>query len=320
MKKRLEDRLREAIRVRHFSYRTEEAYVGWYRRFVLWHGKRHPDEMGEKEVVEFLSDLAVRRKVAASTQNQALNALVFLYQHVLGRELVGMEPVRAKGKRRMPVVLTVSEISRLLKCAEGTEGLICRLMYGCGLRLNEGLSLRVKDVDLEGGKLDVRFGKGGKDRVIPLPKSLIGDLKVHRDRTRLLYEADLKRGGPNVHLPNAFGGKHEMAARSWFWYWFFPSFSRSVDPRSGEVRRHHVMDGAVSRELARCVEVVGIHKRVTAHVLRHSFATHLLLKGVDLRTVQDLMGHGDVRTTEIYTKLARAMRGEIRSPLDELQD
>ena len=315
---KLEDRLRGVLRRKHYSMKTEESYVGWYRRYVIWHGKRHPAEMGAREVESFLTHLAVTRKVAGVTQNQAMNALVFLYREVLDLKLEGIDALRAKHEKHLPVVLTKEEAGRLLRGVEGDAGMVCQLLYGCGLRVAEALALRVKDVDLGGGKLEVRGGKGNKDRVIGLPRSLVTSLGVHKERLRLLHEADLREGVPGVFMPNALDVKMPNAGKSWPWQWFFPSPSLSVDPRSGTRRRHHLHEIGITRELARAAKLARVEKRVTAHVLRHSFATHLILRGVDIRSIQELLGHSDVRTTEIYTKLARAMRGEIVSPLDEL--
>lgn len=315
----LESELRGELRKRHYSGRTEESYAGWYRRFVLWHGKRHPREMGAAEISAFLTHLAVDGNVSAATQNQALNALVFLYRQVLGVELQGIDAERAKPRKRLPVVLTQGEVAELLKGLSGeATGLLCRLIYGCGLRVAEALGLRIKDVDLEGGKLEVRGGKGDKDRVIPLPKTLLPALREHRARIQQWHEKDRREGVPGVALPTALAEKTPSAGTSWPWFWFFPAKSLSTDPRSGVTRRHHLHEIGVTRELARAAGLARLPRRVTAHALRHSFATHLLLRGVDIRSVQELLGHADVRTTEIYTKLARAMRGEIRSPLDDL--
>jgi len=237
---------------------------------------------------------------------------------VLEIELAGIEAKRARHAKRLPVVLTTDEVGALLRGMRGDAGLACKLLYGCGLRVAEVLALRVKDVDLAGGKVEVRGGKGDKDRVLTLPTSLAQPLKEHRERVALLHQADRAAGLPGVSLPGAMETKHPAAALSWEWFWLFPGSRVSTDPRSGIVRRHHLHDIAISRELARAAKLAGIPKRVTAHVLRHSFATHLLLRGVDIRSVQELLGHADVRTTEIYTQLARAMRGEITSPLDDL--
>jgi integron integrase len=315
---KLEDQLRAVLRRKHYSLKTEETYVGWYRRYVLWHKKRHPRDMGEAEVEAFLTGLAVEGKVGAKTQNQALNAVLFLYREVLRMDLLGIDALRAKTTKRLPVVLTKDEVSRLLRAVGGDAGLACRLLYGCGLRVAEVLALRVKDVDLGGGKLEVRGGKGDKDRVVTLPKSVLEALGTHRERVRLQYEADARDGMPGVYLPDALEVKFPKAGKSWEWYWFFPSPTLSVDPRTGERRRHHLHEAGIARELARATGLARVEKRVTAHVLRHSFATHLILRGVDIRSIQELLGHVDVRTTEIYTQLARAMRGEIVSPLDDL--
>ena len=315
---KLEDQLRDTMRFKHLSLKTEESYVGWYRRYVLWHGKKHPADMGAEEVEAFLTYLAVERKLAASSQNQALNALVFLYREVLKVDLKGVDAQRAKYNRRLPTVLTQSEVAELLKAVKGEAGLLCKLLYGCGLRVAEGLALRVKDVDLNGGTVTVRGGKGDKDRIVTLPKTLLQPITEHRARIEQIYKHDRASGLGGVYLPNAMAVKQPAAAESWEWFWLFPSPSLSMDPRSGIQRRHHVNDINISRELARASKMAGLTKRVTAHVLRHSFATHLILRGVDIRSIQGLLGHVDVRTTEIYTQLAKAIRGEITSPLDDL--
>lgn len=315
---KIEDQLKNAIRLKQFSLRTEESYVGWYRRYVLWHGKRHPAEMGAGEVEAFLTHLAVERKLAAVSQNQALNALLFLYREVLRMELGGIDAKRAKHAKRLPVVLTQGEVAELLMGVKGEAGIVCKLLYGCGLRVAEALGLRVKDVDVRGGTVSVRGGKGDKDRIVTLPKSQVQPLTEHRARIERLHKQDREAGLPGVALPHAMAVKHPAAAESWEWFWMFPSAAPSVDPRSGIRRRHHLHEINISRELARAAKMAGLTKRVTAHVLRHSFATHLILRGVDIRSIQGLLGHADVRTTEIYTELARAMRGEITSPLDDL--
>lgn len=281
---KLEEQLRHAIRLRHYSLKTEDSYVGWYRRYVLWHEKRHPAQMGAGEVEAFLTHLAVNLGVAAGTQNQALSALLFLYKEVLGMELEGIDAKRAKTKRKLPVVLTREETGRLLRAVAGEAGLVCRLLYGCGLRVSEGLRLRIKDVDLDGAKVEVRGGKGDKDRVVTLPKALVPLLREHRERVRLLHEAERKAGLPGVFLPEALKVKLPSAGVSWEWFWLFPSVKLSEDPRSGVTLRHHLHEINVSRELARAAKLAGLEKRVTAHALRHSFATHLLLRGVELMT------------------------------------
>ncbi|MBL9113728.1 MAG: integron integrase [Verrucomicrobiaceae bacterium] len=307
------------MRRKQMSLRTEDTYVGWYKRYVRWAGLRHPRELGAAEVSGFLTSLAMDGDVVASTQNQAFQALVFLYKEVLGLELNGIDAFRAKVLRRLPVVLTKEEVGQLLKLVKGPAGLACQLLYGCGLRIAEVMRLRVKDVDLSGGKLEVRAGKGDKDRVATLPRSMTERLRVHLENVRAVYEADVLNQRSGVKLPGALAVKSPKAAESWEWFWFFPSGQISEDPREpGVRRRHHLHEIMISRELSRVAKLAGIEKRVTAHTLRHSFATHLVLRGVDIRSVQQLLGHTDVRTTEIYTELARAMRGEITSPLDDL--
>ncbi len=309
------------MRVRHYSRRTEEAYVQWYKRFVIFQKgvqgeMRHPAEMGTEEIGAFLTHLAVSRDLAASSQNQALNALVFLYREVLKIPLEGIEAVRAKRTGYLPVVLTQTEVGALLQGVKGDAGLAIKLLYGCGLRVAEVLALRVKDVDVGGGKLEVRGGKGDKSRVLTLPTRLREPLGEHLGRVKAVFEADRRDGVPGVHLPHAMAVKNPGAAESWPWFWFFPS-SR-VYANNGLHGRHHLHEIAITRELARAARLAGLTKRVTAHAMRHSFATHLILRGVDIRSIQKLLGHADVRTTEIYTQLAGAMRGEIASPLDDL--
>ncbi len=315
----MERELVGALRREHYSLRTEQSYVAWYRRFVLWHGKRHPQNMGAADLSAFLTHLAVNRSVGAATQNQALNAIVFLYKHVLQKPLEGIDAVRARRRHRLPNVLTAQEISRLLEgVSMEPAGLVVRLLYGCGLRVNEALSLRIKDVDLEGGNLEIHGGKGDKDRAVGLPKSLRTALQAHRTRIQQWHRTDRATNAPGVILPGALVVKSPRAAQSWPWFWFFPSKSLSLDPRSGLARRHHLHEIGISRELERAATRAELSRRVTAHTLRHSFATHLLLKGVDIRSVQGLLGHADVRTTLVYTELARSLRGDIVSPLDDL--
>lgn len=314
---RLLDRLRAAIRVRHYSIRTEEAYVDWARRYVLFHRKRHPKEMGPAELTAFLTHLATERGVSASTQNQAKSALLFLYREVLGQELPWLdEVVAAKPGKRLPVVLTQTEVRRLLGATSGTMGLVVSLLYGTGMRLLEGLRLRVKDVEFTRREIIVREGKGNKDRVTVLPENLMLPLKAHLDKVKALHERDLDAGFGEVYLPDALAVKYPNAARSWGWQYVFPSAVRSVDPRSGTERRHHLHEASVQRAVREAAKLADIHKPVTPHVLRHSFATHLLQAGYDIRTVQELLGHKDVATTMIYTHvLNRGGRGVV-SPLD----
>lgn len=316
---RLLDRVRGEVRVRHYSLRTEETYVGWIRRFILFHRKRHPAEMGAREVEAFLSHLASERQVSASTQNQAKAALLFLYKHVLGAELPWLDGVvQAKPSRHLPVVLDSGDVRRVLDGMEGTTGLVARLLYGTGMRLMEGLRLRVKDLAFDRGEVIVRAGKGNKDRVTMLPGSLVDLLKVHLAKVRKLHQKDLEEGFGEVYLPDALGEKYPGAARTWGWQWVFPSANRSVDPRSGQERRHHVAPETVQRAVRTAAQAADLSQPVTPHVLRHSFATHLLRSGYDIRTVQELLGHKDVETTMIYTHvLNRGGRG-VASPLDQL--
>ncbi|MEK6807299.1 MAG: integron integrase [Pseudomonadota bacterium] len=317
---RLLDLVREQIRTRHYSLRTEETYIHWIKRFILFHGKRHPREMGASEVEAFLSDLATRGKVAANTQNLALAAILFLYRDVLDIKLPWLKDVvRAKKSQRLPTVLTRREASALLDHLEDdTTGLIVRLLYGAGLRLMEGLRLRVKDVDLERREITVREGKGGKDRVAPLPESLVAPMRAHLGRRRSLFDEAVKAGHADVAMPDALARKYPGAAREWGWQYVFVARSLSTDPVSGAVRYHHVEEKPVQRAVKRAADLARIAKPVSPHVLRHSFATHLLEAGYDIRTVQELLGHSDVSTTMIYTHvLNRGTRGVV-SPLDSL--
>ncbi|MBP5987938.1 MAG: integron integrase [Azonexus sp.] len=314
---KLLDRVRERIRFKHYSIRTEDSYVQWIRRFILFHGKRHPSEMGAVEVEAFLTHLAVEGNVAASTQNQARSALLFLYKDVLGSELPWLNNVeQAKKPRRLPVVLTEDEVRDLLANLEGVHWLVAGLLYGSGLRLMEALRLRVQDVDFKRREILVRNGKGFKDRVTMLPDKLAARLQSHLATVKLLHEKDLAEGYGEVHLPYALDRKYPNAGTSWGWQYVFPSGNRSVDPRTGKTRRHHVDEQTIQRAVKQAVRTAGLVKPATPHTLRHSFATHLLQKGQDIRTVQELLGHEDVQTTMIYTHvLNRGGRG-VTSPLD----
>jgi integron integrase len=314
---RLLDQVRDKIRLKHYSIRTEQAYTDWVKRFVLFHKKRHPKDMSAGEVEQFLTHLAVAGKVSASTQNQAKSALLFLYRDVLSIDLPWLdEVVAAKSGKRLPVVLTVQETQRLLERVEDTSGLIARLLYGSGMRVMEGVRLRVKDVDFQRRELIVREGKGNKDRVTMLPQSLIEPLQQHLLRVKTLHERDLEAGFGNVYLPFALERKYPAAGREWHWQYVFPAAKRSIDPRSDVERRHHVSDQAVQRAVRQAARDANLTKPVTPHTLRHSFATHLLQSGYDIRTVQELLGHKDVQTTMIYTHvLNRGGRGVV-SPLD----
>jgi integron integrase len=317
-KARLFDQVREVIRLKHYSLRTENTYLEWMKRFIFFHQKRHPREMGAPEVKAFLTDLAVHRQVAASTQNQALNALVFLYQEVLGITLgeIG-EFARAKRPKRLPVVLTRAEVQRLLAAMEGTYLLMGRLLYGTGMRLMECIRLRVKDVDFERNQITVRDGKGEKDRVTVLPGKVKDALRDHMERVKVRHEQDLLDGRGQVYLPYALTRKYPAADREWGWQWVFPSAKLSVDPRSGKERRHHVQEVGLQRAVKEAVRWAGITKPASCHSLRHSFATHLLEAGYDIRTVQELLGHQDVSTTMIYTHVMAQPGIGVRSPLDD---
>jgi integron integrase len=312
------DQLRDRLRLRHYSLRTEQAYVHWVKRYILFHGKRHPAEMGKAEVEAFLTHLAVERHVAASTQTQALSALLFLYKEVLSVELPWLsELTRAKRPARLPTVLTREEVRLLLRCVDDpTLALVIRLLYGTGMRLLEALRLRVKDVEFARREILVRDGKGGKDRVTMLPASLVEPLQAHLRVVRAQHAADLRMGHGEVWLPDALAVKYPNAVRDWGWQYVFPAAAFSVDPRSGAVRRHHLDEKRVQRAVRRAAQRAGLVKPVSPHTLRHSFATHLLEGGYDIRTVQELLGHSDVSTTMIYTHvLNRGGRGVV-SPLD----
>lgn len=314
---KLLDLLRDRLRLKHYSIRTETQYVQWVRRFILFHGKRHPQEMGAKEVEAFLTHLAVEGRVAAATQNQALSALLFLYRELLHINLPWLdEVVRAKRPARLPVVLTREEVQSVLGRTEGTYGLMLRLLYGTGMRLMECVRLRVKDVDFSRAEIIVRDGKGAKDRVTMLPQRIAAELQAHLQRRRHLYEDDLAKGMASVYLPNALDRKYTNAENEWAWQYVFVAKSYSIDPRSGTERRHHIDEKLVQRAMKRAVQEAGISKPATPHTLRHSFATHLLQGGYDIRTVQELLGHADVATTMIYTHVLNKGGRGVVSPLD----
>jgi integron integrase len=313
---RLLDQVRGAIRARHYSFRTEDAYVAWIRRFLAFHRMRHPLEMGAPEITAFLTALAVRLKVSASSQKQAFSAVLFLYRDVLDRELTGLDAVvRAKPPLRLPLVLSRQEIALLLARLRGRPLLMASLLYGSGLRLLECARLRVKDLDFDRRELLVRDGKGRKDRVTLLPSGLVPVLKRHLDRVKSLHHRDVSRG-VGVELPYALDRKYPAAAREWAWRWVFPAARTYADRSTGEIRRHHLHESALQREIRRAVVEAGLSKPATCHTLRHSFATHLLESGYDIRTIQELLGHSDINTTMIYTHvLNRGGRG-VLSPLD----
>ena len=316
---KLIEQLRAAIRLRHYSIRTETAYVQWVIRFVRFHGMRHPSELAGREVTEFLSHLATEGNVAASTQQQALSALLFLYKTVLEIDLPWLNDlVRPKKPARLPVVLNVDEVQRLLLAMRGTQAFMGQLLYGTGMRLLECLRLRVKDVDFTRREITIRDGKGAKDRVTVLPISLIPALQQQMAEANALFAQDRRAGRAGVYLPHALERKYPEAGKSWMWFWVFPAAGLSIDPRTGLERRHHAQEKPLQRALKKAVSDAGISKPASVHTLRHSFATHLLQNGYDIRTVQELLGHSDVSTTMIYTHvLNRGGRGVI-SPADAL--
>jgi len=317
---RLLEQVQQAIRRLHYSRRTEETYVHWIRHFIYWTGKRHPATLGEPEVTAFLSHLATERNVAAATQNQALAALLFLYKQVLSRELGWFDDlVRAKRPVRLPVVLTRGEVTALLAQLKGTHRLMASSLYGAGLRLMECLRLRVKDIDIAYRQILVRDGKGGKDRVTMLPESAVQPLHEQLGEAKRLHEIDLREGFGEVHLPYALARKYPRAGYEWGWQYVFPSSKRSTDPEDGVIRRHHLDESVLARSLKEARRNAGIAKPVSAHVLRHSFATHLLQSGSDIRTVQELLGHSDVSTTMIYTHVMNKGARGVKSPLDRLE-
>ena len=314
---RLLDQVRERIRFQHYSIRTEEAYIGWIRRFILFHDKRHPRDMGAAEVEAFLSSLASQRRVTASTQNQALSALLFLYRDVLGIDLPWMEGIkRAKRPERLPVVLTPVEVKAVIARLDGQHHLMAGLLYGAGLRLMECVRLRVKDVDTHSRQLIVRDGKGGKDRRTVLPDNLLASLEAQIERVREVHRQDLAAGLGAVWLPHALARKYPSAPKETGWQYVFFASRHSVDPRSGATRRHHIDEKSLQRAVRQAVRDAGIEKPASCHTFRHSFATHLLEAGYDIRTIQALLGHKDVKTTMIYTHVADCGGAGVRSPLD----
>ena len=313
------DQVRNSIRTRHYSIRTEKAYVGWIRRYILFHKKRHPKDLAEEHVAAFLTHLAVNRHVSPSTQNQALNALVFLYKQIIGRPLGDiLGAVRAKRPQRLPTVLTQNEVRRLFREIDGVYWLPTCLLYGSGLRLMECLRLRVKDLDFDHRAITVRSGKGGKDRIVTLPDPCIDTLKRQLELVRNLHEKDLSDGFGAVWLPYALERKYPQAAKSWGWQYVFPAGKRSIDPRSGITRRHHLDESCLQRAVKLAVRRAGIFKPASCHTLRHSFATHLLERGMDIRTVQEQLGHNDIRTTQIYTHVLKRGGNAVVSPLSDI--
>ncbi|MDP2239760.1 MAG: integron integrase [Burkholderiales bacterium] len=316
-KPKLLDQVRHAIRSRHYSYRTEQAYIHWIKRYIYFTGKRHPGTIGKAEVTDFLNYLASERGVAAATQNQALSSILFLYKAVLSQPLDWLDGlVRAKRPARVPSVLTTGEIERLLAGLEGSKWLMASLLYGAGLRLRECLKLRIKDVDFEYRQIIIRDGKGAKDRVTMLPQAVIEPLKQHLVRVKSLHERDLAAGFGDVELPDALMRKFPRAGYDWAWKFVFPAHRYSTDPRTGVIRRHHVYEDVLIRAVKQAACSAGIAKHVSCHTLRHSFATHLLENGYDIRTVQELLGHQSVETTMIYTHVMNKGGRGVASPLD----
>ena len=318
-KPRLLDQVRDAIRLRHYSYRTEQQYLSWIRRYILFHGKRHPAELSGIHVEDFLSHLAISRQVASATQAQALSALLFLYKHVLNLPLPWLDSmVRAKRPKRIPVVLSRAECRAVLSQLQGVPALVAKLLYGSGLRINEALRLRLKDIDLQRRTLTVRDGKGAKDRVTVLPDSLIPELRAHLRQVRARHAQAMARGYGGVDLPHALEQKYPRAPFETGWQYVFPAESPSRDPRSGAWRRHHFSLKTMQRRVKEAVRAAGVEKPASCHTFRHCFATHMLESGSDIRTVQELMGHSSVKTTQIYTHVLNRGGLAARSPLDWL--
>jgi integron integrase len=318
-KKKLLDIVREKIRLRHYSLKTEKAYIGWIKRYILFHDKKHPAEMGKKEIESFLTWLAVERNVSPSTQNQAFNALLFLYEQVLEIPLKNenIQAIRAREKKRIPVVLSREEVASVLHQMSGIYRLMVSLMYGCGLRMNELLTLRIKDIDFSYDKVYIYDSKSDRDRTLPLPIKLKDDLRLQVEAVRRIHERDISEGFGEVHLPHALERKYPHASKEFRWQYLFPMKSRSKDPRSARVMRHHILEATLSRNIKKAVREAGLTKRVTAHTFRHSYATHLLQNGIDIRTIQELLGHKNLETTMIYTHVVKELsKGSLKSPLD----
>ena len=316
---RLLDLLAEAIRRKHYSYRTEQAYAMWAKQFIRFHDIRHPNEMGEPEVEQFLSHLALNRNVSPATQNQALNALIFLYRHVIGRPLGNLNGVtRAKRRQKLPVVLTAKEIIKVLSFLDHPYWLLSCLMYGSGLRLMEVLRLRIKDLEFEYKSIRVLNGKGGKDRIVTLPDELVAPLKVQIEHARILHRKDLADGLGKTTLPYALARKYPKASQEFAWQFLFPSHKTSLHPQTGQRGRHHIHEQSLQRAVKRAVKLAQIDKQATCHSFRHSFATHLLERGADIRTVQEQLGHTDIRTTQIYTHVLNRGGLGVISPLSQI--
>lgn len=317
---RIMDQVREVLRYHHYALRTEEAYVKWILAFIRFNGKRHPNTLGKQEIEAFLSDMATNKNYAASTQSLAFNSIVFLYKQVLDLPLADdLDPIRSKKPVRLPVVLSQGEVGKLLLAMNGVKSLMARIMYGGGLRVMEVLRLRIQDIDFGNGYLMIRDAKGGKDRTTLLAPSIVDDLKHHLESVRQLFEQDLEQGVADIYLPNNLSKKYPKAGASWEWQYVFPSQKLSTDPRGGKIRRHHLDESGLQKGIRAAKNKVGIDKRVTSHTLRHSFATHLLEAGTNIRVVQKLLGHADVKTTEIYTHVLQQNISSVVSPLEKIK-
>ncbi len=316
---KLLDQMKDTLRRKHYAYRTEKTYLEWARRYILFHNKRHPKEMGIPEIERYLTYLAVERNVASSTQNQALAGILFLYTQVLKIEIDPKEinASRAKASRKLPVVLSKEETQKIINLLTGTHKLIAQILYGGGLRVMEVLRLRTKDIDFANKQIIIRSGKGDKDRITMLPEKIVEPLKTHLLRVREIHKRDLQEGYGTVYLPNALTIKYANAKYEWQWQWVFPSKTLSKDPRGGEIRRHHLSPSPLQRAFRKAGKLSGVNKRISPHVFRHSFATHLLEAGYDIRTVQELLGHKNVQTTMIYTHVLNRGGLYVRSPLDD---
>jgi integron integrase len=315
---KLIEQTRQIMRLKHYAYSTERSYLNWIRRFILFHNLRHPRSLGNDQIESFLSHLAVDEKVAASTQNQALNALLFLYRNVLDHPLeYDLNAVRAKRPKRVPTVLTRDEVETVINLLQGNNRLMAQILYGSGLRVSECTRLRVKDIDFKRRQITIRDAKGAQDRFSVLPDTVIPILQIHMQRVKRIHEEDLNQGYGEVFLPHALERKYPLANKEWIWQYVFPSTGLSRDPRSGVIRRHHISPSTIQKALKKASKLSGITKHITPHTLRHSFATHLLESGYDIRTVQDLLGHKDVKTTMIYTHVLNRGGMAVRSPLDD---
>ena len=316
--KKLLEQVSDAIRIKHYSSRTEKTYIDWIKRYILFHDKRHPKDMGADEIQAFIAHLATQKQLAASTQNQALSAVIFLYRYVLKIDItLPSDIIRAQKSETLPIVLTHQEAMSVINKMTGVSQLMTKILYGSGLRLMECLRLRVKDIDFGNHQIIVRDGKGEKDRLTMLPDVLIPDLQTHLKTVADIHQQDLKAGYGEVYLPYALARKYPNAPKEWIWQYLFPAFARSVDPETKKIRRHHLDESVLQKAIRQTARIVGIDKPVSPHVFRHSFATHLLQNGYDIRTIQELLGHKDVKTTMIYTHVLQRGGFAVKSPLDD---